>query len=306
MDQASNLRAQMREQDVHSSRLQKREQPVYGSQARVISVTSGKGGVGKTSFSVNLAIQLKRMGKRVIILDADFGLSNVEVMLGIRPNNNLADLIYRDKSIEDIITPGPVDIGFISGGSGVQELVSLDRDQIKLLISKLSQLDSLYDIVIIDTGAGISDSVLEFVLTSPEIMLVVTPEPTSITDAYALLKAVNRKKEFIAEQKTIRILANRVESEAEGLEIYGKLNTVSSKFLNIQLEYIGYICQDKNVSKAVIEQKPISLSDPDGVTAASIYEIAERIIDDRHYEQQTKQGIAGVFLNYIKTRRRSR
>ena len=135
MDQASNLRAQMQRQDI------------YNSQSIVIAVTSGKGGVGKTSFSVNLAIQLKKMGKRVVILDADFGLSNVEVMLGIRPQYNLADLIYREKSIEDIITPGPMDIGFISGGSGVQELVSLDKDRIKLLISKLSQLDSLYDII---------------------------------------------------------------------------------------------------------------------------------------------------------------
>lgn len=294
MDQASNLRAQMQMQDLHNS------------QARVLAVTSGKGGVGKTSFSVNLAIQLKKMGKRVVILDADFGLSNVEVMLGIRPKYNLADLIYREKSIEDIITPGPMDIGFISGGSGVQELVSLDKDSIRLLISKLSQLDSLYDIVIIDTGAGISDAVLEFVLTSPEIMLVVTPEPTSITDAYALLKSVNRKKEFIAEQKVIRILANRVEDEDEGLEIYGKLNTVASKFLNIELKYIGYICQDRNISKAVIEQKPISLSDPEGVTALSIAQIADRIVNDMQYEKQDKQGIAGLFLNYIKTRRRSR
>lgn len=293
MDQASNLRAKMQSQEVHNS------------QSRVIAVTSGKGGVGKTSFSVNLAIQLKKMGKRVVILDADFGLSNVEVMLGIRPKYNLADLIYRDKSIEDIITPGPMGIGFISGGSGVQELVSLGKDSIKLLISRLSQLDRLYDIVIIDTGAGISDAVLEFVLTSPEIMLVVTPEPTSITDAYALLKAVNRRKEFIAEQKTIRILSNRVEDEAEGLEIYGKLNTVASKFLNIKLQYIGHICQDRNISRAVIEQKPISLSDPEGATAASFTRIATRILEDKQYEKQDRQGIAGLFLNYIKSRRRS-
>lgn len=294
MDQASNLRTQMQRQDIHNT------------QSIVIAVTSGKGGVGKTSFSVNLAIQLKKMGKRVVILDADFGLSNVEVMLGIRPQYNLADLIYRERNIEDIITPGPMDIGFISGGSGVQELVSLDKDRIKLLISKLSQLDSLYDIIIIDTGAGISDAVLEFVLTSPEILLVVTPEPTSITDAYALLKTVNHKKEFVADQKIIRILSNRVESEKEGLEIYDKLKTVASKFLNIELQYIGYICQDRNVSKAVIEQKPISLSDPDGSTATSVAQIAARIVEDKQYEKQDKQGIAGLFLNYIKTRRRGR
>ena len=130
MDQASNLRAQMQRQDGYSSPL------------RVLAVTSGKGGVGKTSFSVNLAIQLEKMGKRVLILDADFGLSNVEVMLGIRPQYNISDLIYKQKNISDIITEGPMNIGFISGGSGVQDLGNLDSKQIKLLISKLSQLDS--------------------------------------------------------------------------------------------------------------------------------------------------------------------
>lgn len=294
MDQASNLRAQMQRQDGYSSPM------------RVIAVTSGKGGVGKTSFSVNLAIQLEKMGKRVLILDADFGLSNVEVMLGIRPQYNISDLIYKQKNISDIITEGPMNIGFISGGSGVQDLGNLDSKQIKLLITKLSQLDSMYDNIIIDTGAGISDSVLEFVLTCPEIMLVVTPEPTSITDAYSLLKAVNRKKEFIATQKTINVVSNKVESESEGMEIYKKLNAVASKFLNIQLAYIGYIYQDRNISKAVIEQNPITITEPKGETARLISEIADRIVNDKKYEEQQGQGIAGVFLNYIKTRRRNK
>lgn len=294
MDQAASLRAQVNQRE---SRI---------SSARVISVTSGKGGVGKTSFSVNLAIQLKRMGKRVVILDADFGLSNVEVMLGIRPKYNLADLIFNDKSIEDIVTMGPLDIGFISGGSGVQELVNLDKERIKMLISKIAMLDSLFDVIIIDTGAGISDAVLEFVLSSPEIVLVATPEPTSITDAYALLKAVNRKKEFDASQKKIRILSNKVESSSEGEEIYNKLNTVASKFLNIPLEYVGYILNNVKVSRAVIDQKPLSITDPEGETARAIQEIADRILNDKTYEQQEKQGIAGLFLNYIKTRRRNK
>ncbi len=278
----------------------------YSSPLRVLAVTSGKGGVGKTSFSVNLAIQLEKMGKRVLILDADFGLSNVEVMLGIRPQYNISDLIYKQKNISDIITEGPMNIGFISGGSGVQDLGNLDSKQIKLLISKLSQLDSMYDNIIIDTGAGISDSVLEFVLTCPEIMLVVTPEPTSITDAYSLLKAVNRKKEFIATQKTINVVSNKVESESEGMEIYKKLNAVASKFLNIQLEYIGYIYHDRNIAKAVIEQNPITITEPKGETARLIFGIADRIVNDKKYEEQQGQGIAGVFLNYIKTRRRNK
>lgn len=303
MDQASNLRAKMQKQEASQHAGQTSG---TSSKARVIAVTSGKGGVGKTSFSVNLAIQLKHMGKKVVIIDADLGLSNVEVMLGIRPRHNLADLIYNNLKLEEVITAGPLDIGIISGGSGVQELVNLDKGDIKLLIAKLSQLDRLYDVIIIDTGAGISDAVLEFLLISPEIVLVVTPEPTSITDAYALLKTVNRKKEFEAEQKTIHVLSNRVENEAEGQEIYDKLNTVSSKFLNVELEYIGYICQDRDISRAVIEQKPIMISRPQGPTSVSIANIADRILHDRQYDKPDSQGIAAMFLNYFKMRRRGR
>lgn len=303
MDQASNLRAKMQKQEASQHTGQTSG---TSSKARVIAVTSGKGGVGKTSFSVNLAIQLKHMGKKVVIIDADLGLSNVEVMLGIRPRYNLADLIYNNLKLEEVITAGPFDIGIISGGSGVQELVNLDKGDIKLLIAKLSQLDRLYDVIIIDTGAGISDAVLEFLLISPEIVLVVTPEPTSITDAYALLKTVNRKKEFEVEQKTIHVLSNRVENEAEGQEMYDKLNTVSSKFLNIELEYIGYICQDRDISRAVIEQKPILISKPQGPTSVSIANIADRILHDRQYDKSDSQGIAAMFLNYFKMRRRGR
>lgn len=290
MDQAAKLRRQVEllKEQVSSS--------------RVIAVTSGKGGVGKTSISVNLALQLQEMGKKVVILDADFGLANVEVMLGIRPRYNLADLIFNNKSIEEIITEGPLGIGFISGGSGVQDLVNLDKENLKKLITKLVKLDSLYDIVIIDTGAGISDSVVEFVLSSPEVLLVVTPEPTSITDAYSLLKAVNRKKEFDRGQKSIKVITNRVESTREGQEIYDKIRIVVSKFLNIQLEYIGYIPQDKKIAAAVIEQKPIFISAPNSEPAVRIRNICNNLLDI-DFEETKKIGIAKVLLNFIKTRK---
>jgi flagellar biosynthesis protein FlhG len=273
--------------------------------SRVITVTSGKGGVGKTSISVNLALQLKEQGKNVVILDADFGLANVEVMLGIRPQYNLVDLIYNNKTIEEIITEGPMGIGFISGGSGVQDLVNLDKERIKKLIAKLVKLDSLYDVIIIDTGAGIADSVIEFVLSSPEVLLVVTPEPTSITDAYSLLKAVNRKKDFKREQKSIKVIANRVENEEEGQEIYNKISIVVSKFLNIQLEYIGYIPLDKKISNAVIEQKPVSLSAPNSEAAIHIRGICNKLLDVPE-EEESKMGIAKVLLNFIKSKKNNR
>ena len=175
MDQAEVLRKMVQQSETRPA-------------ARVITVTSGKGGVGKSSLSLNLAIQMSRLGKRVVIFDADFGLANIEVMLGIRPQYNLADLMFRGRELREIITEGPEKICFISGGSGIQELARMNREQVMYLTRKLAELDAYADVIIIDTGAGISDNVLEFVVASSEVILVATPEPTSITDAYALLK----------------------------------------------------------------------------------------------------------------------
>lgn len=291
MDQADELRKKVE--------MLKEQTPT----SRVIAVTSGKGGVGKTSVSVNLALQLQKQGKRVVVLDADFGLANVEVMLGIRPQYNLADLIFDNKTIEEIITEGPLGIGFISGGSGVQDLVNLDKEKLKGLIAKLVKLDNMYDVVIIDTGAGISDSVVEFVLSSPEILLVITPEPTSITDAYSLLKAVNRKKEFDREHKSIKVITNRVESVREGREIYEKIRIVASKFLNIRLEYLGYVPMDKRIISAVIEQTPISLSDPGSEPAVQFRNICDRLLHKSEKTEKQQSGIAKVLLSFIKSKK---
>lgn len=291
MDQADKLRQKVEEL--------KEKAP----SARVIAVTSGKGGVGKTSVSVNLALRFREQGKKVVILDADFGLANVEIMLGIRPQNNLADVIFNNRSIEDVITKGPLDIGFISGGSGVQDLVNLDKIRLQKLIAQLVKLDSLYDVVIIDTGAGIADSVIEFVLSSPEVLLVITPEPTSITDAYSLLKAVNRKKEFDRSGKSIKVITNRVECYEEGREIYDKVSIVVSKFLNIKLEYLGYIPYDRTMANAVLEQRPVIIGDPDSVSALRIKAICNRLLELPE-EELKKNGIAKVLLDFIKNKRR--
>lgn len=293
MDQADKLREKMK--------MLKEKAP----SARVIVVTSGKGGVGKTSLSVNLALQFREQGKKVVILDADFGLANVEIMLGIRPQHNFADLIFNDKSIEEIITEGPMGVGFISGGSGVQDLVNLDRANLKKLIAKLVKLDSLYDVIIIDTGAGIADSVIEFVLSSPEVLLVVTPEPTSITDAYSLLKAVNRKEEFKRDQKSIKIVANRVESAEEAKEIYDKIRIVVSKFLNIELEYLGYIPLDQRLTNAVLEQKPVSIYYSNSESALRIKNICGKLLNES-FDDVEKVGIAKVLLNFIKSKKNNR
>lgn len=293
MDQATILR-------------QKVQESSESSNARVIAVTSGKGGVGKTSLSVNLAVEMAKTGKKVVIFDADFGLANVEVMLGIRPTYNLLDLIHNNKTMPEIITQGPMGIGFVSGGSGVSELASLDKNSIKLLISEMIKLDKMFDVVIIDTGAGITDSVMEFVMVSPEVLLVVTPEPTSITDAYSLLKVLRRKNDFNPLYKTINVISNRVTSDDEGNEIFAKMNTVSSKFLNTKLEYLGSIPHDRNASLAIIEQKPVVNAYPNSPASKAINELARKLVNNEQEEYKKKDGIAKVFLDFIKFKRRSR
>ncbi len=289
MDQAESLRKMIKEQ-IPARRV-----------ARVITVTSGKGGVGKSSISVNLAIALSRSGSRVIIIDADFGLANVEVMLGIRPQYNLADLMFRGKSLSDIVTDGPDNIGFISGGSGIQELTQLTRDQIVYLIQKLVELDEKADVIIVDTGAGINDSVLEFVTASSEVLLVATPEPTSITDAYALLKTLNRKSE-VSRDTVIRMIANRVESYEEGKELHDKLSLVVNKFLNLRLEYLGAVPQDPSVSKAVMRQKPAIILFPNSEFSKSLNSFAERLCENSPENEQMRKGIAQLFTNLLRSR----
>jgi flagellar biosynthesis protein FlhG len=232
------------------------------------------------------------LGKRVIILDADFGLANVEVMFGIRPQYNLADLIFRGKTLSDIVTQGPENIGFISGGSGIQELTNLTKDQIVNLIQKLVELDDLADIILVDTGAGISDSVLEFVAASSEVLLVATPEPTSITDAYALLKTLNRKADVSLKDTAIMMVANRIDSYEDGKELFDKLSLVVSKFLNINLEFLGAVPQDTIVSKAVIRQKPALMLYPNSQFSRSISTFANIMCDNEAEQVQNKKGIA--------------
>ena len=292
MDQAEQLRMLVNKQQ----ELKKKERKV----SRVITVTSGKGGVGKSTLTVNLAIHLSRLGKKVIILDADFGLANIEVMLGIRPEFNLADLMFRGKELKDIIIPGPENIGFISGGSGIQELSRLTREQVVYLVQKLYELDELADIILVDTGAGISDSVLEFVSASNEVLLVATPEPTSITDAYALLKTLNRRSSFSKDDTVLKMVANRIKNSEEGDVLYNKLGVVVEKFLNLKVEYMGGIPDDPNCGKAIMQQMPITLAQPRSASVKAIQGIAEKLTASEDNEADRK-GIAMLFGRWMKS-----
>lgn len=289
MDQAEQLRNIIKAGTVNQNR------PL----ARVITVTSGKGGVGKSNTAINLAIQFRKMGKRVIILDADFGLANIEIMFGAVPRHNLCDLIYQGKNIREIITWGPMEVGFISGGSGIAGLSNLNRDYLGYIIRNLAELDAIADIIIVDTGAGISDAVLEFLVASGEILLVTTPEPTSITDSYSLLKALNRHPRFQSEVSRIKVIANKVDNQNEGQTLFNKLNAVVSRYLKLPITYLGAVPCDAQLSKAVMQQMPVSLQAPTAKSALAYEEIAAKLMNREVDQKVQKRGMAAFFSHII-------
>lgn len=291
MDQAEQLRNVVKQINQNNTKT-----------ARVITVTSGKGGVGKSNVSVNLAVQLKKAGKNVIIFDADFGLANVEVMFGAIPQYNLSDLIYNGKSIKEIITPGPLGIGFISGGSGIIGLNNLHKEQIVYLVNSINELDDMADFIIIDTGAGISDQVMEFVLASPEILLVTTPEPSSLTDSYSLLKTLYKNPNFTASKSRVHVIANRVTSYEDGKGVFDKLNSVVAQFLQGNLNYLGMIPQDLAIDRAVRQQKTVTLSEPNSNAAKAFNVLANNLLDGTNEQAPIKRGISQIFTSFLTKR----
>ena len=289
MDQASGLRNIIRAQNQNLI-----------ENAKVITITSGKGGVGKSNTAVNLAYWFRKMGKRVIIFDADFGLANVGVMFNTISKYTLKEMIYDGRDIRDIITEGPNGIGFISGGSGISELNNLTTDQVDFLIRSLSRLNYMTDILIIDTGAGVSDTVMQFVVSSPEVVLVTTPEPSSLTDSYSLVKALYRKPMFSQKNTTIRLLANKVNSREEADAVYEKLNSIVKKFLSGSLEYLGMIPQDSLLEKSVRAQKVVSENYPNAKSVHAYREVARELLGEGDSTPQYRWGITQLFNQFIR------
>ena len=297
MDQAERLRQIVQKQNNNSQS----EPTMHTPHARIITVTSGKGGVGKSSFSINLALMFRKMGKRAIIFDADFGLANIEVMFGVIPKYTLADLMFKGKELSEIVTEGPDGVMFVSGGSGIARLVNLDKEQVKRLVGKLSELDSLADVVIVDTGAGISSSVLEFVAASPEVVLVATPEPTSITDSYALLKALRMFPGFEQDKTKIMLLGNKTNSPKDGVNMYEKLSTVVERFLQMKIEYVGSVPTDDNVVKAIMKQSPVTTAYPAAAASKAYKHIMENLTEGSDNAMaKEKRGIGNFFNNVLK------
>ncbi|MBI5182756.1 MAG: MinD/ParA family protein [Nitrospinae bacterium] len=263
------------------------------SGTRVITVTSGKGGVGKTNISTNLAYAFTQIGKKVYIFDADLGLANINVLLGVNPEYDLQHVILGDKELKDIIIDGPGGMKIIPASSGVQQLAELSAEERERLLSKLNSLnlEGEADILLIDTSAGISSNVTSFVLASEEVIIIVTPEPTSLTDAYAMIKVIVSKN-FKGD---IKILLNQVSTEAESKKIFQKLAHTVKKFLKIDIESLGYILIDKNMTEAVKQQRLFLSLYPSSPASRCITNLANHICNLPIPSYYVQEGVSGFW-----------
>jgi flagellar biosynthesis protein FlhG len=249
--------------------------PSSTSDARVIVVTSGKGGVGKTNITVNLALALSKRQKKTVLLDADLGMANVDVILGVSPKAHLADVINGAKTLEEILLPVNEFLDIIPGGSGIHELADLDQPSLEKLIRQLRTLEHRAEFILVDTGAGISRGVLNFVLAANEVLVVTTPEPTAITDAYGLIKAIDQHNPLAR----VQLLINMAESEQEARAVAQKLIMIVDRFLDIDVSYLTYMEKDPNISRSVLQQQPFYLAFPYGPSTRRINMLASLLVE---------------------------
>ncbi len=264
-----------------------------GSASRVIAITSGKGGVGKTNLTVNLAIALGMAGKRVIIIDADIGMSNVDVLLGTVSKYNLGHLMQEGIALEDVLVRGPYGVNYISGGSGIENVMERSIPERTRLLNKLAACEGLADFILVDTGAGIGKNVMDFILSADEVLLLTTPEPTALTDAYAVMKAYS----LYAAQKSIKLVVNRVYDENESRDVVTKLKRTSAKFLQMQVGCLGYIYEDRNMVQAVRKQMPLMAAYPHTLAAKCVQAIAKNILYGG--QVRVKRGWKGFLQRFI-------
>jgi len=266
------------------------------SKMRVIAVTSGKGGVGKTNLTVNLAIALAEYGQRIIILDGDLGLANVDIAFGLTARYTIEHLLSGEKTIEEIILTGPQGIGIIPGGSGVQELANIDRDKLTNALTNLGRLEKMADILIIDTGAGLGHTVMNFLQAADDIILVTTPEPTAMIDAYGLLKTLRQE----AGEVPIHVVINRVRSEGDAQATFKRLETAVLKFLDGSLDFMGWVYDDHLVGRSVMLQEPLGISFPESSAYRCIQWIAGTVTGINLSPPRQAGGVRGFLSKLLR------
>ena len=275
-DQAARLRnllEERAEEEAQSRRIGELYLDV-AENTRVIAITSGKGGVGKTNLAVNLAVGLQMAGQRVLLIDADIGMANVNLLMGSVTNRSLLDLLEDGVELEDVVEEGAAGVKYISGVAGVEAALSVNRLEQKRLHKKLSGCSDLADIIIIDTGAGLNRNVIEFVLAAEEGLLITTPEPTALADAYAVIKAYST----YTDRRNIKLVVNRIHDEEECYEVVEKINQTTKKFLNVTVNCLGYIYEDRAVIEAVHRQEPFVIVNEKSPAARCIFELVKSLL----------------------------
>lgn len=276
LDQAERLRRLVNNEDSINP----------NNKAKIITVTSGKGGVGKSNFVVNLGITLQKKGKRVLIFDADIGMGNDDVLMGIYPRYNIFDLI-KGRDLDEILIEGPGGIKLLAGGSGLNQVEDLQSHERDTFLNKLESLDG-FDYILMDTGAGINRSVLAFIACSEELIIIITPEPTSLTDAYSLVKATDH---FKIKSKA-KIVVNKAFTKTEGVQTFNKFRTAVNRFLTVEVSYLGCILEDRKLVQGVRDQVPFVLSYPNSDAAKGIEEISKSLLGE---ETNDRIGAHGLF-----------
>jgi len=261
---------------------------------RVISIASGKGGVGKSSIAVNLAITMSRLGARVLILDADFGLANVDVMLGITTRLDLSYFLRGEKSLQEIIQLGHEGVRFISGGSGVTELINMNESQLSELLSKIVHIDAPVDFIIMDAGAGVNNTIMKVLLASSETIVVTTAEPTSVLDAYALVKTIVK----LDASHPLHVLVNKCENRREAQNVQTGFVDVCGKHLGKNINPLGLISYNHDFTYAIKRQVPISVSEPYGATTREL-DVVARAILNMPLEKESLSVLARVFSRML-------
>jgi flagellar biosynthesis protein FlhG len=273
-DQAEELRKLMSQSSAQETQRLITPADTPPKKTRIITVTSGKGGVGKTNMSVNMAIAYARMGKKVVVMDADLGLANVNVMLNIIPRFTLFHVMRRQKTMKEIIEKTEYGISIVAGASGLAKIANLSEDERQNFIHELETLTDA-DVIIIDTSAGVNSNVIDFVAAAEDAVIITTPEPTAITDAYGLIKIIATEYESL--NIGLKLVVNRVKSAAEAKKVADRMTNIAGQFLNLKVDYLGYIYDDPVVSQGVLRQKPFLVIDPRSRASFCVEHIVDRL-----------------------------
>jgi len=263
---------------------------------RIIAVSSGKGGVGKTNIAINLALAYAQLGKRVVVMDADLGLANVNVVLGVIPRYNLYHLIRKQKTLREIVVDTAYGIQIIAGASGFSKIANLSEEERRSFIGELSALANA-DVIVIDCAAGVSSNVISFIAAADDALIVTTPEPTAITDAYGIIKIIATEIENL--DIGLKLVVNRVRSVVEGRRVAERVITIAGQFLNLKVDYLGFVFDDDIVHQAVIKQKPFLAVDPKSKAAMCIRHILSRL---ESFEYKEGSGISGFLKRLFGTK----